>query len=60
MRRRRREAIVVNEGDRPVTQDDIIQRLGSSPAGTRSRDQVETRRVERALEDMSTVGHVTW
>jgi hypothetical protein len=25
-RRRRREAIVLNEGDRPVTQEDIIQR----------------------------------
>lgn len=26
LRRRRREAIVLNEGDRPVTQEDIIQR----------------------------------
>ena len=26
VRRRRREAIVLNEGDRPLTQDDIIQR----------------------------------
>jgi len=29
LRRRRREAIVLNEGNRPVTQDDIIQRVDS-------------------------------
>jgi len=29
MRRRRREAIVLNDSDRPVTQDDIIQRPAS-------------------------------
>lgn len=28
LRRRRREAMVLNEGDRPVSQDDIIQRGG--------------------------------
>lgn len=49
LRRRRREAIVVNEGDRPVTQEDIIQRFDGRP-----RDELETRRVERALEEVST------
>jgi len=29
LRRRRREAIVLNESNRPVTQDDIIQRVDS-------------------------------
>jgi hypothetical protein len=57
LRRRRREAIVLNEGDRPLSQDDIIQRSGSSTA-VRPRDEVETRRVERALEEIVTAGSV--
>jgi hypothetical protein len=56
LRRRRREAIVLNEGDRPLSQDDIIQRSGSSTV-MRPRDEVETRRVERALEEISTAGY---
>jgi hypothetical protein len=57
LRRRRREAIVLNEGDRPLSQDDIIQRSGSSTV-MRPRDEVETRRVERALEEIATAGFV--
>jgi hypothetical protein len=56
LRRRRREAIVLNEGDRPLSQDDIIQRSGPS-AVIRPRDEVETRRVERALEEIVTSGN---
>jgi len=48
---------VLNEGDRPLSQDDIIQRSGSS-AVIRPRDEVETRRVERALEEIVTSGNV--
>ncbi|QDS68407.1 hypothetical protein FKW77_010774 [Venturia effusa] len=50
LRRRRREAVVVNEGDHPVTQQDIIQRHPSLHNTTR---QLEDRRVERALEAIS-------
>lgn len=46
LRRRRREAMVLNEGDHPVRQDDIIQR------GGRPRDD-ETARTERALASLS-------
>ncbi|KAF2403716.1 hypothetical protein EJ06DRAFT_527320 [Trichodelitschia bisporula] len=46
LRRRRREAIVLNEGDRPLSQDDIIQR------GGRPRDD-ETSRTERALANLA-------
>ncbi|KAF1814095.1 hypothetical protein P152DRAFT_472860 [Eremomyces bilateralis CBS 781.70] len=46
LRRRRREAMVLNEGDHPVRQDDIIQR------GGRARDD-ETAMTERALASLS-------
>lgn len=41
---------MVNEGDHPVTQQDIIQRNPSLHNSTR---QLEDRRVERALEAIS-------
>lgn len=47
LRRRRREAVVVNEGDHPLTQQDIIQRIPSHHDTTR---EMEDRRLERALE----------
>lgn len=53
LRRRRREAVVVNEGDHPLTQQDIIQRNPSLHTTTR---QLEDRRVERALEAISGTG----
>jgi hypothetical protein len=56
LRRRRREAVVVNEGDHPLSQGDIIQR--SSGNVVRQRDEAETRRVERALEEIATNGTV--
>ncbi|KAF2459964.1 hypothetical protein BDY21DRAFT_337005 [Lineolata rhizophorae] len=46
LRRRRREAMVLNEGDRPVSADDIIQR------GGRVLDE-EVRRTERALATLA-------
>ncbi|KAF2421028.1 hypothetical protein EJ08DRAFT_683194 [Tothia fuscella] len=59
LRRRRREAIVLNEGDRPLSQDDIIQRNGSgSRVGSdRLRNVTETtRRVERLFEEIARTG----
>ncbi|KAE9979744.1 hypothetical protein EG328_000681 [Venturia inaequalis] len=53
LRRRRREAVVVNEGDHPVTQQDIIQR---NPSLHNTIRQLEDRRVERALEAISGTG----
>ena len=51
LRRRRREAMVLNEGDRPVSQDDIIQR------GGRMTDD-ETRRAEQALATLARMDRV--
>ena len=51
LRRRRREAMVLNEGDRPVSQDDIIQR------GGRMTDD-ETRIAEQALATLARVERV--
>ena len=51
LRRRRREAIVLNEGG-PVSQDDIIQRNASGEQVARPRDEVESRRVEGLLRDV--------
>jgi hypothetical protein len=48
LRRRRREAMVLNEGDRPVSQDDIIQRQGGG-----QMTEEETRAAESALEDIT-------
>jgi hypothetical protein len=53
LRRRRREAVVVNEGDHPLTQQDIIQRIPSHTTIGPTRE-MENRRVERALEAIST------
>jgi hypothetical protein len=54
LRRRRREAVVVNEGDHPLTQQDIIQRSPSHATAGATRE-IENRRllVERALEALS-------
>ncbi|OCK81017.1 hypothetical protein K432DRAFT_404168 [Lepidopterella palustris CBS 459.81] len=49
LRRRRREAMVLNEGDRPVSQDDIIQQ------GGRMTD-VEARMAEHALATLARTG----
>ena len=51
LRRRRREAMVLNEGDRPVSQDDIIQR------GGRMTDD-ETRIAEQALATLARMERV--
>jgi hypothetical protein len=51
LRRRRREAMVLNEGDRPVSQDDIIQR------GGRITDD-ETRIAEQALATLARMERV--
>lgn len=48
LRRRRREAVVVNEGDRPISQDDIIQADGSGRLSRR-----DARAAELALETIA-------
>jgi hypothetical protein len=48
LRRRRREAVVINEGDRPISQDDIIQAGGSGRLSER-----DARVAELALETLS-------
>jgi hypothetical protein len=53
LRRRRREAVVVNDGDRAVSQADIIQRNPSSSLPRSDTQNRETRRVERALEEIT-------
>jgi hypothetical protein len=59
LRRRRREAVVVNEGDHPLTQQDIIQRQPSFPASDRQPTQeTENRSVERPLEVIASEGHI--
>lgn len=48
LRRRRREAVIVNEGDRPISQDDIIVR----GRNVRLNDR-DAREAEAALEGIS-------
>ncbi|KAF2442276.1 hypothetical protein P171DRAFT_417293 [Karstenula rhodostoma CBS 690.94] len=42
LRRRRREAMVINEGDRPITQEDVWMRDGEGRMGTEERERPRT------------------
>lgn len=52
LRRQRREAMVLNEGNRPVLQEDIIQR--STASFQDETDQNDVRQTELGLERLST------
>jgi hypothetical protein len=57
VRRRRREAVVLHDGDGPVRQDDIIQRGSNGVPVQTSRTAAETSSVEEALREITARGN---